>query len=409
MAARSRRCVTSGRMNRRVLVVAVLALAGCNNKKKQETKEPPVDIPVAAGSGSAVAAPKVDPKLVARGEYLSGLLGCQSCHVAMNGGVPDFTRPFAGGLEIPEKVGTWRSPNITQDKETGIGGWTDAQIDAAIRMGTRPDNSQLYPIMPYLNYNRITDDDAKALVAFLRTVKPIPNKVERTGELKMMKMTPPKPTNAPDPVDDPMKHGEYLVTIMHCEMCHTPMGPTGPDRSKQFAGGFEMELPPLGTGKLYGANITSDPETGIGKWTLSDVENSIKFLTRPDKTVIQGPMQFYLAGWSKLTDVDLKAIATYVKAIPKIKNKVPKSTFKPHTGPRPGAGSGSAAAGSAAKPDAGSGSGAKPAAGTGSAAKPDAGSGSAKPTAGTGSAAKPAAGSTTKPAGGSAAGSGSAK
>jgi hypothetical protein len=176
-------------------------------------------------------------------------------------------------------------------------------------------------------------------------------------------------------------------------MCHTPMGPKGPDRSKLYAGGFEMEMPPLGTGKLYGANITSDPVTGIGKWSIADIEKSIKFLTRPDGTIIQGPMQFYLAGWSRLTDEDLKGIATFVKSIPPIKNKVPKSTFKPHAGPPPGAGStgggGSAAAGSAAKgsaaPAAGSAAKGSAAPTAGSAAKGSAAPGGAAPAAGSGS------------------------
>ncbi len=371
-------------MKRRAIVLVLLALTACSSKKKQEGKEPPVAPEPPATSGSAE--PPKDTKLIERGEYLSGMLGCGSCHVGVGPTGPDMTKQFVGGLEVPEKFGTWRSPNITQDKETGIGGWTDEQIKAAIRMGTRPDDTQLYPIMPYPNYNRMTDDDASALVAFLRTVKPVANKVERTKDLALPKMTPPKPTNAPDVTGDPMKHGEYLVTLMHCDNCHTPMGPTGPDRTRLFAGGMEFEIPFLGTGKLHGSNLTSDPETGLGKWSQADIEKAVKFLTRPDGTVIQGPMQFYLAGWSKLTDQDINAIGTFIKGLKPIKNKVPKSTFKPN--PLPGAGSGST--GSAA----GSGSAAKPAAGSGSAAKPAAGSGSAaKPAAGSGSAAKPAAGS----------------
>jgi hypothetical protein len=278
-----------------------------------------------------------DPKLVERGAYLAGLMGCGYCHMPMGPTGPDFARLYAGGLEVTEVFGTWRSPNITPDKASGIGGWTDEQIIAAIREGVRPDGGQLYPIMPYLNYNRMTDADAKALVAFLRSVPPIENVVAPTKDLTLPKIPAPKPANAPDLVDDPMKHGEYLVTLMHCNMCHTPMGKDGvPDLTKMFAGGFEMELPPLGTGKLYGPNLTSDPETGLGKWSVEDIAKSVKTMLRPDGTLIQGPMQFYLAGWSRLEDKDLTAIATFIKAIPPIKNKVPKSTFKPHAGPPAG-------------------------------------------------------------------------
>ena len=107
----------------------------------------------------------------------------------------------------------------------------------------------------------------------------------------------------------------------------------------------------LGTGKLYGSNITSDKDTGIGGWTEDQVANAIKTLTRPDGSVIQGPMQFYLAGWSKMEERDLKAISAYVKQIPAIKHKVPASSFKPGAamGPPPGADGAGSAAGSAAE------------------------------------------------------------
>ena len=349
-------------MTKRFLVsICVLALAaGCGKKEAATDNPPTTGSPTTAGSGSARMAgsgsavaetSKEDPKLVERGAYLTSMLGCPFCHMPMGPKGPDFSRPFAGGMEVPEAFGTWRAPNITQHKGSGIGNWTDEQIMAAVREGVRPDGSSMYPIMPFMNYNRMTDDDAKALVAFLRTVAPIDNVVPPTKDLKMPKMAAAKPANAPDEVNDPLKHGEYLVTLMHCNVCHTPMTTRGPDMGKQFAGGMEFEIPFLGTGKLYGPNITSDPETGIGKWTQADIEKAVKTMTRPDGTIIQGPMQFYLAGWSKLEPRDLTAIATYVKAIAPIKNKVPKSTFKPTPmGPPPGAGSGdgSAAAGSAA-------------------------------------------------------------
>lgn len=295
----------------------------------------------ASGSGSAAPeAPKADPKLVARGEYLTNMMGCANCHMPMGPNGPDFSRPFAGGMEVPESFGTWRAPNITPHKGSGIGAWTDEQIIAAIREGVRPDGGKLFPIMPYLNYNRMTDDDAKALVAYLRTVPEVDNVVAPTKDLKLPQIPAPKPANAPDPVDDPVKHGEYLVTLMHCNMCHATPGKDGiPDfMNKPFSGGMEFELPPMfGTGKLHGPNITSDVATGIGKWTEAQIAEAIKTMKRPDGTLIQGPMQFYLAGWSKLEDADVKAIAAFVKQIPADKHKVAKSTFKP-AGPPPGAG-----------------------------------------------------------------------
>jgi len=364
-------------MNRRALLsVLVLVLAGGCKKKEPPAENTPTpgsgsavatgsggSAGIATGSGSAVAeAPKGDPKLVERGAYLVNMLGCPFCHMPMGPKGPDFSRPFAGGMEVPEVFGTWVAPNITPHKGSGIGNWTDEQIIAAVREGVRPDGSSMYPIMPFMNYNRMTDDDAKALVAYLRTVPPVDNVVPRTKDLKMPKMMAPTPANLPDELNDPLKHGEYLVTLMHCNVCHTPMTARGPDMGKQFAGGMEFEIPFLGTGKLYGQNITSDPETGIGKWTEADIAKSVKTMTRPDGTIIQGPMQFYLAGWSKLEDSDLAAIAKFIKQIAPIKNKVAGSTFKPAMGPPPGAGGGSADAGGAGS------SGGSAAAGSGSAA-----------------------------------------
>ena len=338
-------------MTKRVLVYALLAglaIAGC--KKKKQADPTPTPTP---GTGTAVATPGSgtaeppkagpDPKLLARGEYLSKMLGCPYCHMPMTPQGPDFTRPFAGGLEVPEKFGTWRAPNITPHKGSGIGTWTEEQIIVAIREGKRPDGSKLYPIMPYPNYHRMTNDDAKALATYLMSLPPIDNAVAPTKDLKLPQPDLPPPANAPDPVDDPVKHGEYLVTLMHCNMCHaTPDKNHVPDFvNKPFSGGMPMELPMMGTGTLWAPNITSDKETGIGNWTEEQIATSIKTLTRPDGTIIQGPMQFYLAGWSVMEERDLKAIAAYIKQIPPVKNKVPKSSFK-LTITMPGAGSGSA-------------------------------------------------------------------
>src|SRR5215203_4105146 len=106
-------------MKRRAVVLVLLAVTACSNQKKQEGKEPPVPPEPVVGSGSAEA-PK-DTKLIDRGEYLAGMLGCGFCHVGVGPTGPDMTKQYVGGLEVPEKFGTWRSPNITQDKDTGIG------------------------------------------------------------------------------------------------------------------------------------------------------------------------------------------------------------------------------------------------------------------------------------------------
>ena len=102
-----------------------------------------------------------------------------------------------------------------------------------------------------------------------------------------------------------------------------------------FSGGLPFEIPMLGTGKLWSRNITSDPDTGIGKWTEDQIFTTIKTMVRPDGKPIYGPMQFMQGPWSQLDDADLHAVAAYIKQLPPVKNKVPDSTFKPNAGPPP--------------------------------------------------------------------------
>jgi mono/diheme cytochrome c family protein len=239
---------------------------------------------------------------------------------------------------VTEEFGTWIGSNITPDPETGIGKWTDEQILAAVREGKRPDGTMIKPIMPYTFYTGMTDDDGKALVAFLRALPPVVNKVER-GKMNLPDVPAP-PIPRVDDTSDPVKHGQYLATLMHCAMCHTPMTEKGPDMSKMWAGGFKMPVPPeFGTGTIWSPNITSHEATGIGKYTEEDVITAVRVGVRPDKTPILPPMALYVPGWAKMTDDDAMALAKFIKSIPPIENAVPKSEFKP-AGPPPGAGGG---------------------------------------------------------------------
>ena len=320
---------------------------GTMNSKPGSGK--PGDDGTGPGTGSGTGAQGGDPAM-ARGAYLATAVGfCVGCHTPLLEGqmAPDMTKLFAGGMEIKEVFGTWRAPNITNDPETGIGKWTDEQVIAAIRQGVRPDGTTLHPIMPWPFFNHMTDDDAKAIVLFLRNgVKPVVNKVERVPDDQLPGRPPqgmPAPTGNVDPVDDPVKHGEYLATLMHCAACHTPLKDPKtfePDLSKMYAGGFPMEFPPemhMGTGTLYSANLTNH-ETGIAKYTEADVVKALRTLTKPDGNPIQGPMQIYVGAWSQITDEDIAAVAKFIKQIPGIENKVPASTYKPPEGPPPGGG-----------------------------------------------------------------------
>jgi len=115
-----------------------------------------------------------------RGEYLATIMDCAGCHTpGVFLGKPDMQRPLAGsevGFQIPG-LGVFYPPNLTPDKETGLGSWSEADIVKAVRQGTRPDGRMLAPIMPYKNYGRLTDADASALAAYLKSLKPASNRV----------------------------------------------------------------------------------------------------------------------------------------------------------------------------------------------------------------------------------------
>ena len=157
-------------------------------------------VTVIALSCAPLAPAFADDAAVARGKYLVTIGGCQDCHTPGHFfGKPDMTRVLGGsevGFDIPG-VGTFYGPNLTPDKTTGLGGWTDAQVTTALRTGVRPDGRVLAPIMPWRALAVLTDQDAAALVAYLRSLPPVANKVPgpfgpaETPTSFVMKMLPP--------------------------------------------------------------------------------------------------------------------------------------------------------------------------------------------------------------------------
>ncbi len=269
----------------------------------------------------------------ARGKYVFTLADCNGCHSER-----DFTR-FAGpvlpggtgkGVVMPAELGLPGkvvAPNITPDMETGIGTWTDAEKIRAIRDGLGRDGKPLFPMMPSHFYRNMSDQDVDALVSFMNTLEPVRNSLPRTEPAPGVKFPPPRPTGKvaqPDRADR-VKYGEYLVTIGVCGDCHTPLGPQGIDESKMFAGGHEFRFP--GGAVSISANITPDPETGIGKWTEDQFVKRFQ-MYRPYLKMgapkIE-PRAFTIMPWLTLaetTDEDLRAMYAYLRTVRPIKNKV---------------------------------------------------------------------------------------
>jgi mono/diheme cytochrome c family protein len=264
---------------------------------------------------------------IARGKYVFGATGGCGCHTVPKQPVN------AGGRKYDGPFGTVYSSNITPDRETGIGSWTDEQIITATRLGRRPNGERLIPVHPYTTFNGMIADDLKALVAFLRTV-PAVKRVNTPKRISVPmfesvflpawlaafapKETPP--TSAPA---SGAARGEYLVrAVAHCGECHTPRTMTmATDNSRFLAGN------PKGPEDSEVPNITPDKTTGL-TWTEEEIADYLETGNKPDGDVAGGLMgeviDGTLAGYKDLTKADRLAIARYLKTIPAVKHKIGK-------------------------------------------------------------------------------------
>ena len=246
---------------------------------------------------------------VARGKYLATIGICASCHTPSDAkGDKIQSMKFAGG----EHVGGILSANLTSDPETGLGNWSEDQIVEAIRNGHRPDGSPVRPPMGVFFYRDLSDRDAHAIAAYLKTLAPIRNKIERLPS----KIVPTYPVVTsvaePDPANR-LAYGHYLTqTVSHCLQCHTPRGPNGlPDLSRAGAGGNSYGAP--GGGVAISANITPADPNGIAKWSDDDLKRAITTGARPDGGRLVPVMDFDM--YAEMTPADLDALVAYVRTL----------------------------------------------------------------------------------------------
>jgi mono/diheme cytochrome c family protein len=250
-----------------------------------------------------------------RGKYLmQSIVACGNCHTPKgpSGELPGME--LAGGLKIEDKPFVAYTSNITPDKETGIGNWTDAQIIAAIREGKRPDGSIIGPPMPIALYRGLSDTDVRAIVAYLRSVKAVKNKVQKS-EYKM-----PLPPSYGPPVGkvadvnrkDKLAWGKYLAGAAgHCIECHSPPGAQGaPDFVNQLgAGGFSFYGP---WGTSVSTNITP---AGLARYSDAELKKVITTGVRPDGSKLKPPMA--VPYYARMSGPDLDALIAYLRALPK--------------------------------------------------------------------------------------------
>ena len=253
---------------------------------------------------------------VERGRYLvETIAGCGNCHTPQgpNGPIPGKT--LAGGNVLEDSPAfTAVAANITQDKATGIGAWTDQQIALAIREGKRPDGSLIGPPMPFEMYRGMADADLAAIVAFLRTVPAIENKAAKSVYRIALPPAygPPVTSVTAPPKSDPVAYGAYLAgPLGHCIVCHSPMLPGGrTDMTKIGAGGMQFPGP---WGTSVAANLTPSKLRGLGGWTDAQIERAIRTGVSSDGRHLFPPMGF--AYYKGIGADDMAALIAWIRAL----------------------------------------------------------------------------------------------
>ena len=261
-----------------------------------------------------------------RGKVVFALAAGCGCHTGGGGEIG------AGGGTVPTPFGTFYGTNITSDRDTGLGDWSDAEIDAAIRRGVRPDGSIESPAMPYYLYAGMSDEDTADLIAYLRTLPavhrpnrphdvkwPFPGLAYRAWRLLFVRSAPAPPRSPASGVE----RGRYLAEhVSLCVECHTPRTALGvPNSARAYAG---MKRGPDGTSV---PNITPHA-TGIGDWDAEDIYAVLTFGRLPNFDNVQGWMAKAVdgvaggPGYKHAPEADRRAIAAFLRTLAPIDNAV---------------------------------------------------------------------------------------
>jgi mono/diheme cytochrome c family protein len=263
----------------------------------------------------AARATEPSPEMIARGKALVILGDCASCHTA------DPAKPFAGGKRIDTPFGGIYSPNLTPDRDTGIGAWSDADFARALREGVAPDGSRYYPAFPYPNFTKLIRDDILAIRAYLATLTPVHNSppppelrwplnyrfVMRVWNFLFLR---PGIFEPDQQKSTEWNRGGYLVTgAAHCGACHTPKNIFGVDRrGRAFGGGLVRGW--------FAPRLDGAERSGLKSWSVADI---VEYLQsgRNGKSHAGGLMaEVVVNSTSKMSDADVRAIAVYLKDLP---------------------------------------------------------------------------------------------
>jgi mono/diheme cytochrome c family protein len=279
----------------------------------------PTGVPAALAQASAVE----------RGAYLTRAADCEACHTAQGG------KPFAGGLGINLPFGTLYTTNITADKDTGIGNYSDQDFLNALRRGIRHDGARLYPAMPYPSYSYISDADALAIKAYLFSLPavhaPAPANTlgfpfnQRWSMIFWSAVFNPDTRFEPDSSKTPeWNRGAYLAeALAHCGECHTP-------RNLAFALNNRQKFAGALTAGWRAFNITSDKATGLGAWRDEDLASYLAIGHARGHGSASGPMgEAVDHSFSYLEPEDIRAVVAYLRSVPAIASPDLPATLAP--------------------------------------------------------------------------------
>jgi hypothetical protein len=287
----------------------------------------------------AVKAPST-PEAIERGRYLTHhVAGCVGCHSDVDvskPGEPIIEGRTGAGRDFGEFEGfpaRLRARNLTPDKETGIGAVSDGEMLRAMREGIGFDGRALFPMMPYQTYAKaLSDEDALAIIAYLRTLPPIERDVGKTEiafPVSMFIRAAPrpleKPLAAPPAASDVRARGEWLLSLCSCRDCHDGFNERRePIAGRELSGGAPFPIP--GKGTVYAANITSDKATGIGSYSDEDLLRALTEGISKSGRLLYGMPFVYYRG---MTEEDKRALLVALRKVKPVSNVVPPPTFKP--------------------------------------------------------------------------------
>jgi mono/diheme cytochrome c family protein len=273
-----------------------------------------IALAMSAGAALAQTAPA---DVLARGEYLTRAGDCVSaCHTTRGG------QPFAGGLDLPTPFGSLVTPNITPDRETGIGKWSANDFWSALHLGRAPDGSAYYPAFPYTNYTRVTREDADAIFAYLKSVPAVRKKNKPHGMgfpynqrallngWRALYFDSGVYENASTQSAE-WNRGAYLVQgLGHCDACHTGRNILGATKKGTAFSGGVMPIQ-----EWYAPSLTSNRESGLGQWDIDDIV-ALLHAGVSKRGAVYGPMaQVVHDSLQYLTESDVRAMAVYLKSL----------------------------------------------------------------------------------------------